>query len=151
MARRHQHGLRAPAHYWPAAGTPLPRPHLRKVDAGVAAVAAHDRKLDVLAAHMWLLVGSMGLLVTVLTVVCGLLLREQGPVLQGLRPGALRHHPRSREPDAQAGVRDDPTPLRVELLSPVQLAAPRLPGGARPVPDELVNYRILFTKLSRVF
>lgn len=47
--------------------------HDRTLDALVAAVAAPDRKLDVLAAQMRLLVGGMGLLVTVLIAVFGFL------------------------------------------------------------------------------
>ena len=73
MARRHQRGLRAPARCWTEAGAPLPPPHPRTLDARVAAVAAYDRKVDVLAARMRMLLGGVARLVTVLIAVFGFL------------------------------------------------------------------------------
>ena len=45
----------------------------RRLDALATAVAVHDPKLDVLAAQVRLLIGAMGLLVTVLLAVFGFL------------------------------------------------------------------------------
>ena len=76
MARRHQRGFRAPTRCWAEAGAPLPPPHPRILDARVAAVAAHDRKLDVLSARMRLLLADLGLLVTALIAVYALVFTE---------------------------------------------------------------------------
>lgn len=46
----------------------------RKLDALAEAVAGHDRRLDILAAQMRLVIGALGVLVTVLIAVFGFLL-----------------------------------------------------------------------------
>ena len=46
----------------------------RRLDALAEAVAGHDRRLDILAAQMRLVIGALGVLVTVLIAVFGFLL-----------------------------------------------------------------------------
>ena len=61
------------------------------------------------------------------------LLPEQGHVLQGVLPDPLRSHRQPLESDVRPGARDDPAPLRLEILPPVRLPPARLPGRTRPV------------------